>query len=262
MIAYLTLLMAAPTQVADAPPPPPTQCAAARKMEMRPLAEVRVNGRGPYKFIVDTGSDSSAVGLNIARGLRLPAGKPVILNGMTSRAVIGRVRVGELTVGAATLRDLQVPALSEADLGGDGVLGMDALAGQRLVVDFEQRRILVEDGRKPAIADPAEMVISARPRRGGLILTGLKAGGIPIDTMIQTGSEISIGNPALRDRLLGKSAPAQSVEVIGANGAPVSMELARVSELALGPLTFRDVPIAFAKAPPFGTWAWSTNRRC
>jgi hypothetical protein len=98
------------------------------------------------------------------------------------------------------------------------------------------------------------MVISARPRRGGLILTGLKAGGIPIDTMIQTGSEISIGNPALRDRLLGKSAPAQSVEVIGASGAPINMELTRISELALGPLTFRDVPVAFAKAPPFGTW--------
>lgn len=252
MTALLALLMAAQAPLADALPP--AQCAAARKMEMRPLAEVRVNGRGPYQFIVDTGSDSSAVGLKLARELQLPAGKPVLLNGMTSRAVIGRVKVGELAVGATAIRNLQLPALSEADLGGDGVLGMDALAGKRLVMDFERRLMTMEDGLKVAPAAPGETIVVARAQRGQLILTGVKAGGVPIDAMIQTGSEISIGNPALRSRLLGKRAATESVEVIGANGAPVKMELVRISQLQLGPITLRDAQIAFAKAPPFQTW--------
>ncbi|HEX6740938.1 MAG TPA: hypothetical protein VF079_03975, partial [Sphingomicrobium sp.] len=61
-------------------------------------------------------------------------------------------------------------------------------------------------------------------------------------------------NRALRDKLLGKRAPFETVEVIGVGGATVKMELARVGQLELGPLTLRDVPIAFADSPPFVKW--------
>ena len=61
--------------------------------------EVRVNGRGPYHFLVDSGADTSVVGLRIARDLQLPLGTPVILNSMTDRNIVDRVRVDELTLG-------------------------------------------------------------------------------------------------------------------------------------------------------------------
>jgi hypothetical protein len=46
----------------------------AREVETRLSVEVRVNGRGPYQFIVDSGADTSVVGLRIARELQLPLG--------------------------------------------------------------------------------------------------------------------------------------------------------------------------------------------
>ena len=46
----------------------------AKKIETRLTVEVLVNGRGPYRFLVDSGADSSVVGLRIARDLRLPVG--------------------------------------------------------------------------------------------------------------------------------------------------------------------------------------------
>src|SRR6185312_5771801 len=52
----------------------------ARKVETRMTVEVQVNGRGPYHFVVDSGADTTAVGLRVARDLELPLGTPVVLN--------------------------------------------------------------------------------------------------------------------------------------------------------------------------------------
>ena len=57
----------------------------ARKVRTRMTVEVRVNGRGPYHFLVDSGADTSVVGLRIARDLQLPLGTPANLHGMTAR---------------------------------------------------------------------------------------------------------------------------------------------------------------------------------
>ena len=45
-----------------------------RKFHTRMTVPVQVNGRGPYRFIVDSGADTSVIGTRIARALALPAG--------------------------------------------------------------------------------------------------------------------------------------------------------------------------------------------
>src|SRR5687767_7479794 len=174
----------------------------ARKVETRLSVEVRVNGRGPYQFVVDSGADTSVIGLRIARDLQLPLGTPVTLNNMTDRNIVDRVRVDSLTVGPSTIRDLQLPALREQDLGGAGMIGIDALARQRLMMDFEKRLIRVEDASRPVRSQPGDIVVTARLQRGQLILTEVKAGRLTLDAVIDTGSQITIGNSALRDKLI------------------------------------------------------------
>src|SRR5690348_11349671 len=122
----------------------------ARKVETRMTVDVQVNGHGPYHFVVDSGADTTAVGLRIARDLQLPLGTPVILNGMTDRNIVDRVHVDSLTLGPSTVSNLELPALKEEDLGGDGMIGIDALVRQRLMMDFDNRVIKVEDAAKPA----------------------------------------------------------------------------------------------------------------
>jgi hypothetical protein len=224
----------------------------ARKVETRLSVDVQVDGRGPYHFIVDSGADTSVVGLRIAHDLQLPLGTAVILNGMTDRNIVDRVKVGQLTVGSNTIGNLELPALREEDVGGDGIIGIDALVQQRLMMDFEKRLIKVEDARMPEKYDPRDIVIIARRQRGQLILTHVKAAGYDLDAVIDTGSEITIGNTALRDKLMRKNRDKfVTVPVIGVTGKTLNIQFARIGELQLGPVTLRDVPMAFADVPPF-----------
>ena len=225
----------------------------ARKVQTRMTVEVQVNGRGPYHFVVDSGADTSAVGLGLARDLQLPLGTPVLLNAITDRNLVDRVKVASLTIGPSTISNLELPALSESNLGGDGMIGIDALVRQRLLLDFERRVIKVEDAAKPPPRYPDEIVITAKRQRGQLILTEVRAGGVTLNAIIDTGSEISIGNLALRDRLL-KSARNQKVWTVaatGVTGKTVDLQLGTIRELRLGSVTLGNVPLAFADVPPF-----------
>jgi hypothetical protein len=224
----------------------------ARKVETRLSVEVQVNGRGPYQFIVDSGADTSVVGLRIARELQLPLGTPVVLNNMTDRNIVDRVKVDELVLGPSTIRNLQLPALREQDLGGAGMIGIDALARQRLMMDFEKRLIKVEDTAVPVKALPGDIVITARRRRGQLILTQVSAAGLSLDAVIDTGSQITIGNLALRDKLVRRHRDKfRTISVTGVTGKSMDLQFAVIGEVRLGSVTLQNVPMAFADLPPF-----------
>ena len=224
----------------------------ARKVASRMTVAVRVNGAGPYRFVVDSGADTSVVGERIAQALKLPAGTRTILHSITDTQMVERVLVDEIELGPTRVRDLELPVLRERDLGGDGMLGLDALVEQRLSLDFEKRLITVDDGLTPLPRYDGEIVVTARLRKGQLILTEVRAGNHQVDAVVDTGSQITIGNSALRDKLLRRdSKQFFEVEVTSVTGATSKLQVARVPTLRLGSVYLHDVPIAFADVPPF-----------
>ncbi len=228
---------------------------AARKAYTRMTVEVLVNGQGPYRFVVDSGADSTVVGTRVARALKLPLGTPATLNGMTASARVDRVLIDELSLGSGIVRNLEAPVLREIDLGGDGMLGIDALVGQRLMMDFEKKLIKVEDASLPPPRMDGEIIVTARRRRGQLILTEVKAAGLALEAVVDTGSEITIGNLALRDKLIRNNRKKfETVAVTGVTGVTVDLEMAIIRELKLGSVTLQNVPMAFADVPPFAVF--------
>lgn len=227
----------------------------ARKLRSRLTVEVGVNGTGPYRFVVDSGADTSVIGSRLASALQLPPGRPVLLNGITESRQVERVMVDTLQIGPSAFRDLELPRLDERDLGATGMIGLDALVEQRLMLDFEKRRISVDDASKPAPRLDGEIVVTARLKRGQLILTQVTANRLPLDAVIDTGSEITIGNLALRDRIVRRrQAELQKIEVIGVTGKALTLDLAIISELRLGGVVLSNVPVAFADIPPFAVF--------
>ncbi|MBL8658090.1 MAG: aspartyl protease family protein [Altererythrobacter sp.] len=224
----------------------------ARKVQSRMTVAVRINGAGPYRFVVDSGADTSVVGERIAQALKLPLGRRVILNSITDSQIVDRVLVDEIELGPTRVTDLELPVLKERDLGGEGMLGLDALTEQRLMLDFEKRTIAVDDARDPLPREDGVIVVTARLRKGQLILTEVRAGTVPIEAVVDTGSQITIGNTALRDRLLRRDPKSfKEIEISGVTGTVSKLQLARIARLKLGSVILHNVPVAFADVPPF-----------
>jgi hypothetical protein len=120
--------------------------------------------------------------------------------------------------------------------------------------------IKVEDARIPARSLPGDIVVIARRQRGQLILTHVLAAGLPLDAVIDTGSEITIGNLALRDKLIRRNRDRFiTVKVTGVTGEEQELQMAKIGELRLGPIVIRDVPMAFADVPPFKMFGLSNE---
>ena len=227
----------------------------ARKVRSRMTVGVAVNGTGPYRFVVDSGADTSVVGERLANALKLQPGSRVLLNGITDSAWVDRVKVDELTVGPTSVWDLQLPVLKDLDIGAEGMIGLDALVEQRLLLDFEKRTISVDDASRPVPQMDGEIVVVAKLQRGQLILTQVKAGTTTVDAVVDTGSEVTIGNTALRDKLFKRySDKFEEIEVAGVTGVITKLQLVRVPEVKLGSVTLQNVPIAFADVPPFAVF--------
>ena len=222
------------------------------KLRSRMTVDVMVNGTGPHRFVVDSGADTSVVGERLAGKLAMPEGTPAMLHGVTESKMVDRVHVDEIVLGPTATTDLELPVLDERDLGGDGMIGLDALVEQRLLLDFENRHISVDDGFTPAPVMDGVIVVKGRLQRGQLILTEVRADRQKVEAVVDTGSEITIGNRALRDKLaLRRAGNFSKIKVFGVTGKEMEIDFMLVKEMKLGPILLRNVPIAFADIPPF-----------
>ena len=226
---------------------------AAKEVNARMLVGVTVDDRGPFRFFVDSGADRSVIGYNLAQRLGLPAGPDVILHSTGSAQQTHTVHINTLRVGASTIHDISAPALPERFLGGDGMLGIDALIDQRLTIDFDKRTVVVQDTHsREETAGPDEVVVVARRRKGQLILTQARTGSTQIAAVIDTGTEVTVGNSALREKLLRRSrTPVMTTTLISVTGDQIPADLLAVPEIRIGDLVMHNVLIAFSDVPPF-----------
>ncbi len=226
----------------------------AEQLNNRLFIEVKVNDQGPFRFLVDSGADRSVISLDLAARLALPAGRTVKLQGMAGSAEVATVVLDRLAIGSSVIEAIIAPTLSARHLGAEGLIGIDALADQRLLLDFDAKTITVQDSRTPATVMEGEIVVTARRRKGQLILTQASVGNTRVSAVIDTGSEITLGNLALQQRFLnGRTADAmRKITMVSVTGQTLVANAAIVPEIRIGGIVLKNVLIAFADAPPFG----------
>jgi predicted aspartyl protease len=225
----------------------------ARERRSRLFLDVMVNGKGPFNFLVDSGADRSVIGLALAERLDLPSEDSVMLRSMAGSAEVRTVFLETLKMGNSEIGPIKAPALPERFIGAEGIIGIDALADQRILMDFDDKTVTIQDSRVTPRFEAGEIVVTARRRKGQLILTQASLDGTSSYAVIDTGSEISMGNSAMLARFTkGRSKPVmQNVEMISVTGTPFMAQVAVVPELRIGGIVLRNVQIAFTDAPPF-----------
>ena len=225
---------------------------AAREVNTRMQVGVTIDNKGPFRFFVDSGADRSVIGLALAQRLGLPAGPDVMLHSTGSAQITHTVHINSLHVGSSTIRDISAPALPERFLGGDGMLGIDALIDQRLTIDYDKKTVIVQDTlAREAVVGFDEIVVTARRRKGQLILTQARAAGSPVAAVIDTGTEVTVGNSALRARLFRRGHSSMTTTLLSVTGDEIPADLIVVPEIRIGDLVLHNVLIAFADIPPF-----------
>ena len=232
---------------------------AAKESQSRLLVDVEIVGRGPFRFMVDSGADRTVIGASLARQLELPPGGQVMLHSTSGASTVDTVKIDRLRIGTSERRRIVAPALPERFIGAQGLLGIDALADQRLLLDFDRKRITIQDTRAPppALASD-EIVVTARRRNGQLILTEASVGSVPILAVIDSGSEVTMGNSALRTRIFaGRHPNTQTIDVVSVTGDKIVADLLILRELRIGGIIMQNVPMAFNDSPPFALFGLS-----
>ena len=231
----------------------------AEQKRNRLFIDVRINDQGPFRFLVDSGADRTAIGVGLAARLGLPTADAVRVQGMAGSAMVATVIIDRLQLGGSEIAAIRAPALAERDLGAQGLIGIDALREQRLLLDFDAKTITVQDSRDAPTNAAGEIVVTARLRKGQLIITQASVGDTRVSAVIDTGSEVTLGNMALRRRLLGTSrrANAKTMTLVSVTGQTLEAETMTLPRIRIGGVYLDNVVIAFADAPPFALFGLS-----
>jgi predicted aspartyl protease len=115
------------------------------------IVPVKINGKGPYKFVLDTGATFTCIDNKLVEELKLPEWK-----GQFGIAVLtpgeGSVRlisIDSLEVGEAKATKLQactidLQQMQKMGLDAKGLVGLNFLKSYRMSIDFERRVLRLE----------------------------------------------------------------------------------------------------------------------
>jgi predicted aspartyl protease len=118
------------------------------------LVPVYVNGRGPYRFLLDTGASHSILSVNVADALAIRPGKTeeLITAGGPVRVTVRNVEM--LQIGSVRM-DRQPVAVADlallSTLGVDGILGGDCLKSFNLYIDYARQILRMEPSALPRL---------------------------------------------------------------------------------------------------------------
>lgn len=216
----------------------------------RMTVPVHIGGNGPFAFLVDTGAERTVLSRDVAQRLRLSPSGQATLIGVAGSQTVDLVNVDEITLGRRSFFGLTAPLLEAAHIGADGIIGLDGLQDQRVMLDFDRNRMAIGDAAMLGGNQGYEIVVQARRRSGQLIMANARIDGVRTDIIIDTGSDTSIGNRALQ-RALARRHKGLTTQLMSVTGQAITADIGVARSLELGRLTMSNTLLAFADAPPF-----------
>jgi hypothetical protein len=204
------------------------------------VVPVQIDGQGPFPFLLDTGTTSTVIRVDLAARLGLAAATPVAVTTATGTRTAALARLGSLGFGPAVLEDVEVvvhdmPAVRQGDADLMGILGQNVLSELSFTLDHRRRRL---------VFGPARLPLTRRAERVGdrpVLDADLNCdGGGSVRLALDSG----IGGLLLYDgrgRLAGAATHWVTAET---NAGTQTLRAGRLDALCLGALRLGRVPVA------------------
>jgi len=221
-------------------------------VDNRVFVEARLNGRGPFHLLLDTGAGGVAISTDVAQQLGLQVGDAGEGQGVGEKTVhAGETQIARLQIGDLALADADANVMDLADapqvFGAkpfDGIIGLPVF--ERMVVkhDYVNRVLTFTAPDKFDYAGSGVIVHFERPRQIPVVTAVLD--GVPGNFGVDTGarSSLLLYGPFCAQNNLQEKYGAKLEGVTGWGiGGPVRSLLARASTLQIGDVTVRDLVI-------------------
>jgi predicted aspartyl protease len=220
-------------------------------------APVYINDKGPFRLVLDTGANSSAVIAEVAATLGIPLNQqpPVRLRGVTGTATVPAIRVDTMVVGDLLFSPKRLPIVTDALGGAQGILGSEGMADKRIYIDFRRDLITITRSRNER-AGMGFLTIPVRFERGRLLIVDAMVGNVRAKAIVDTGGQATIANKALRDALhrMRLRQPATIDNIVGATTDVQQGEGYPAPPIELGSLQIRSSHITFGDMHIFEHW--------
>ena len=254
---YYLAALAAAGATATIEPGEPTATSDAEVLKMqrerfeRMTVPVTIKGEGPFRFMIDTGAQATVLSIHLADQLELTERRTATLVGMASRRAVETTEIPEFGIGRRTLTIMTAPLVESGNIGGaDGILGLDGLQGQRVLLDFVKQRMLVADADELGGNRGYEIIVRAQRSLGQLIIADALVNDVKTAVIIDTGAQASVGNMALLERLRRSRASGENT-MTDINGQDLTGQVRICERLSIGEMNLTDIPILFVDTPPF-----------
>jgi predicted aspartyl protease len=218
-------------------------------------APVYLNGKGPFRMVLDTGANSSAIIEPIAKVLNIPIVQTskVQLRGATGTAMVPIITIDSLEVGELQIKDTRLPIVPAVFGGADGLLGSSGFTDKRIFIDFKNDKIRITRSHMEA----APFGYGRIPLKIGkyqLPMFDLMVGSTKTKAILDTGAQQTAGNLALREALSKRRKTQGPFDVVG-----VTLDVARVEAMAtpsiyLPGATIHNMQVTFGNMYIFEHW--------
>lgn len=164
----------------------------------RPVVEVRINGKGPFPFILDTGATQTVIDSGLSDEL--------------SSSPADNTRIKELFIGSIRVIDLEVSVgpvtamFGKVDKPPRGVLSALSFPGYLVTFDYPRKQIVL---RKGALAEPNGKTIFSYGADEMLPTVPVKVAGREIKVHLDTGAPFALALPTKYKDEVPLIAPAQ-----------------------------------------------------
>ena len=213
----------------------------------QPIVEVTINGKGPFKLVLDTGAQATKLDDDVVKSLGLKPVRKTETRDASGETPSGLEVVGidSLALGGAVFRDFAATVLDYDEIFGgkrryDGVLGYPVFADCLLTLDYPREQVVVKQGELPA-ADGQEIL--DYKERDGLAGITVSISRTPVEVTVDSGMAGAVAlAESLEDDVTFALQPAKR------GGIATELDI-RVSQLSgtlrLGRHRFIEPPVYF-----------------